>query len=251
MIKGVLLDVSGVLYSGSAVIPGAVEAIERLRNTGLPFRLVSNTSRKTARQLLQELSGFGFEITPDELLTAPLAARTLLAERELKPFLLVHPELEAEFDGMTGTDAVLVADAGEAFTHARLDAAFRLLVDGAPLYATGVNRYFRNGDGLSLDAGPFVRALEYAAGVRAIVTGKPSREFFQAAARSMDIPLNELVMIGDDVENDVLGAREAGLDAMLVRTGKFQAGDEKQAGTDSTVSDVTAAVDRILQQSEH
>lgn len=246
MPKGVLLDVSGVLEIGGEAVPGATDAVQRLRDAGLPIRLVSNTSRKTAATMLDQLAGLGFSVRQDELLTAPLAARALLEKRGLSPFLLVHPDLEPEFAGMAGEDAVLVGDAGEAFTHARLDAAFRLLMDGKPLFATGVNRYFRDGRQLSLDAGPFVRTLEYAANTRATITGKPAAAFFEAAADSIGVQVGELVMVGDDAENDVLGAREAGLDGLLVRTGKFSAGDEQRVGPENTVADIAAAVEKIL-----
>ncbi|MDX1442671.1 MAG: TIGR01458 family HAD-type hydrolase [Gammaproteobacteria bacterium] len=246
MPKAVLLDVSGVLQVGDEAIDGAIDAVDRLRDAGMPFRLVSNTSRKTAASMLEELNGLGFSFAESELLTAPVAARTLLQEKSLKPFLLVHPDLEPEFSNMEGEDAVLVGDAGEAFTHERLDAAFRLLMDGKPLYATGINRYFRDGDRLGLDAGPFVKALEYAAGVEATITGKPSRDFFAAAASSLGVSLDDLLMIGDDVENDVLGARDAELEAWLVRTGKFTAGDEERAGEEYCFADIAAATSALL-----
>ena len=248
--KALLLDVSGVLQVGDEAVPGAVDAVAELRRADLPFRLVSNTSRKTAATMLEELRGLGFDVEEDELLTAPLAARHLLQEKSLAPYLLVHADLEPEFEDMQGEDAVLVGDAGEGFTHDRLDVAFRLLMEDKPLYATGVNRYFRDGDQLSLDAGPFVKALEYAAGVEAIVTGKPSPDFFAAAARSLGVETDKLLMIGDDVESDVLGAREAGLEAWLVRTGKFTEGDDEQAGEDTTYADISAAVSAALEHRE-
>lgn len=245
--KALLLDVSGVLQVGDKAVPGAVDALARLRAAELPFRLVSNTSRKTAATMLDELHALGFDVEDHELLTAPLAARQLLHEKSLAPYLLVHPDLEPEFADMRGEDAVLLGDAGEAFTHERLNAAFRLLMDGKPLYAIGMNRYFRDGNTLSLDAGPFVKALEFAAGVEATVTGKPSASFLGTAARSLDLEPDELLMIGDDVDSDVLGARENGIAAWLVRSGKFTEGDEKRAGEDATFDDIAAAVEAALE----
>jgi HAD superfamily hydrolase (TIGR01458 family) len=95
----------------------------------------------------------------------------------------------------------------------------------------GSNRYFKESDGLSLDIGPFLRALEYAAGVQGTVLGKPSADFFHAAVADMGLEPGEVLMVGDDAEADVQGALDAGLQACLVRTGKYRPGDEDRIDT--------------------
>ena len=123
-------------------------------------------------------------------------------------------------------DYVLVGDLGEGFTYARLDEAFRCLMGGAELLALQKNRYWRTETGLSLDAGPFVAALEYASGKRATILGKPRAEFFRAALEDMGLAADEVAMVGDDPESDVAGARRAGLKGVQVRTGKWSPGTE-------------------------
>ncbi|MDC0661419.1 TIGR01458 family HAD-type hydrolase [Marinobacter sp. SS21] len=229
MYKTVLLDISGVLYQGNAAIPGAIQAVQRLRNAGAVLRFVTNTSRQPAAALLKRLHGLGFGIALEELFTAPQAARRWLIERHHRPLLIIHPELEPEFADLAqhNPDAVLLADAEERLNYAYLDQAFALLMAGAPLLAIGENRYFQGADRLHLDAGPFVRALEYAAGVRAQVAGKPSPLFFQQALAEAGGQACDTLMVGDDVQADVLGALDAGLHACLVRTGKYRQGDER------------------------
>ncbi|HCZ47370.1 MAG TPA: TIGR01458 family HAD-type hydrolase [Gammaproteobacteria bacterium] len=195
--------------------------------------------------LLQALAGRGLDIAAEELFTPTAAARGALLERGLRPLLLIHPDLMPDFAGLDtdAPNAVVVGDAGEHFGYAGLNRAFRLLHAGAPLLALGRNRYFQDADGLSLDAGPFVAALEYAAGVTAELMGKPAPALFTAAVRSTGCRPTEAVMIGDDVESDVNGAVTAGLRGVLVRTGKYRAGDEQRlaSGTD-VVDDIGAAV---------
>ena len=163
-VRGVLLDLSGVLYQGDRALTGAAEALERLRSAGLPLRFVTNVTRMPADDLARKLARLGLDVRPAELVTAPRAAREHLLARGLAPLLLVHPALREEFRDLETDepDAVLLSDAGEDFSYANLNRAFRLLMDGAPLLAMGNNRYFRDEDGLSLDIGPFVAALEYA-----------------------------------------------------------------------------------------
>lgn len=250
MISGLLIDLSGVLYVGNQAVPGAIEALKRLQECGLPYRFLTNTTRSPKQKILHQLNGMGFDVRAGQVFTAPEAARTYLEQHVLKPYLLIHPGLKEEFPRYPREqcNAVLLGDAGEAFTYNRLNKAFRVLMEGAPLIAMGDNRYFRETDGLSLDAGPFVKALEYASGQQAIITGKPSGEFFRGACRELGCDPGEVMMIGDDVESDVLGAIDSGLQAILVRTGKYQPADEdKLQGTEAAVfENFSAAIEAIL-----
>lgn len=244
----VLLDLSGTLHVGSIALPGAVDAVLRLQKAGIAVRAVSNTSRRPRSALVSLLAGMGFAFRAEEIFTAPLAARRLIEARGYRPWLLVHDDLLPEFAGLEThpPDAVLLADAGDGFSYAAMNAAFRLLQDGAAFVATGTNRCFRDGDALSLDAGPFVRALEFASGRPAELAGKPAPAFFHAALADIGCDPANAVMIGDDAENDVAGAIAAGLHGVLVKTGKFQPGDEARAGGAPCVTDLAAAIDRLL-----
>jgi ribonucleotide monophosphatase NagD (HAD superfamily) len=104
----------------------------------------------------------------------------------------------------------------------------------------GANRFFRDGGELLLDAGPFVKAIEYAASVEAVIMGKPSRQFFQQALEGVGCAPDEVLMIGDDVIGDVGGALRAGFAGCLVRTGKYLPGDEDRvAGEFAHLESVT------------
>lgn len=252
MIRAVLLDLLGVVNDGDTPIPGAVAAIARLRAEGLPIRFVSNTTRSPHRTIVAQLAGLGIAVGRDELFTPARAAVEWLTREGCAPHLLVHPDLVPEFAGNAFGDrkAVVVGDAAEAFTYAAMNAAFRQLIDGAEFLALAVNRTFKDADGgLSLDAGAFVAALEFAAGKQATVLGKPARDFFHAALAGLDCIPGQAVMVGDDAESDVAGALKAGIgSALLVRTGKYRAGDESRHAPhpSAVVDDLAAAVDWIL-----
>lgn len=249
MIRGVLCDLVGVLYEGHAVLPGAHAAIAALEGAGLVVRYLTNTTRSPCAAILARLRTLGFDIAPESLFTAPRAVRDHLAAAGLEPFLITHPGLAPEFADLprTGRPCVVVGDPGEAVDYARLNAAFRLLKAGAPLVAMGRNRYFQEDGALSLDMGPFVALLENAAETTALVLGKPAPAFFAAALASAGLAAAEAVMIGDDVEADVLGAVAAGVRGILVQTGKYRPGDERRLGAGATcVGDIEAAVGAIL-----
>jgi phospholysine phosphohistidine inorganic pyrophosphate phosphatase len=170
----------------------------------------------------------GFEVEEVEIFTPARAAAGLIGDKSCFP--LVDESLLEDLEGVTlagdRPDYVLVGDLGKGFTFDRLNAAFRCLMDGAELLALQKNRYWRKEDGLSLDAGPFVAALEYASGKNAAVIGKPEKGFFRLALEELGLGPHEVAMVGDDAEADVAGAQAAGLRGVLVKTGKYRPGVE-------------------------
>jgi HAD superfamily hydrolase (TIGR01458 family) len=250
-IDGVLLDLAGVVHDGPHIIPGAPEAIDALRQSGLPLRFVTNTTRMTRAGILGRLSVLGLSISEEELFTPVEAAKTWLRRTGRSPVLVVHENIKREFDGIAGPEkAVIVGDAGEGFDYDSLNHAFRELLDGADLVALAKNRSFKDDAGnLSLDAGAFVAALEYASGKEALIVGKPSSEFYAMALASAGCPAPDAAMVGDDAEADVAGALAVGIgSALLVRTGKYRPGDESRFTPAPTgvVDDLPAAADWIL-----
>ncbi len=249
-IKGVLIDLSGVLYVGDQPLAGARDALARLQASGLPLAYLTNTTRQTRDRIHRKLSNMGFTVPESAIYTAPQAVRAYLEEHDLRPFLLIHPDLEPEFADLVrpSPNAVVLGDAGDAFTYQALNQAFRLVVSGAPLIAMGNNRYFQEPDGLSLDIGPFLAALEHATGTEALVLGKPALQFFRAAVDAIQCQRGEVMMIGDDALADVEGALRAGLQACLVRTGKYRPGDEALIQVPGAIlaDDFPGAVDRLL-----
>jgi HAD superfamily hydrolase (TIGR01458 family) len=227
-VRGLLVDLDGTLYVGDEPVEGAREAIDRLKSSGLVLRYVTNTTRKPRREVCEQLRFLGFEVEEGEIFTPARAAVGLIGDKSCFP--LVDESLLEDLEGITlaedRPDYVLVGDLGEGFTYTRLNSAFRCLMDGAELTALQKNRYWRKEDGLSLDAGPFVAALEYASGKSATVIGKPEKGFFRLALEDLGLEPHEVAMVGDDAEADVAGAQVAGLKGILVKTGKYRRGAE-------------------------
>lgn len=230
-IKGLLVDLDGTLYVGDEPVRGAREAVSRLQSAGLELRYVTNTTRVARREVVAKLSGMGFPAREEHVFTPAAAAAARLRGRRVHA--LVAAALREDLNGVELTDdapeCVLVGDLGEGFDYARLNAAFRLLMDGADLVALQKNRYWREPGGLSLDAGAFVAALEYASGKEATVVGKPEAPFFAAALDDMGLTAHEVAMVGDDAEADVAGAKRADLVGVQVKTGKYRPGAEEGA----------------------
>jgi HAD superfamily hydrolase (TIGR01458 family) len=218
-IKGFLIDLDGTVVEANKLILGVPEALAWLRDQGLPYRFVTNTTSKPRVVIIDKLREQGLAVRAEELFTAPIVGRDYLLSNGLKRcYPVIKSSLETDLAGVElvgeAPQAVLVGD--------KLNRAFRFLLDGAAFIALAQNRYFRGEDGLCLDVGSIVAALEYASQRQSILVGKPAAEFFATAGKSLGVPSESIAVIGDDLESDALGGRNAGGLGLLVRTGKFR-----------------------------
>lgn len=233
--RGVLFDVDGTLLRDDRPIPGAPEALERLRSKGIAFRLTTNTSRRPRSAIASVLRRGGFRVEDREVLAPCVLARRRIVEsgRRRAAFLL-PAEAREDFEGVgedeSSPDWVVVGDLGREFTWERLTRAYHWIRGGASLLALHKNRVWDNGqDGVVLDAGPFVVALEYAAEVEAELVGKPARAFFDLALADLGLPAAEVMVVGDDPEADCRGGAAAGCRTVLVLSGKTSGADAARA----------------------
>ena len=226
-IEAILCDIGGVLYVGENPVEGAIEAVNRIKQR-YPIRFITNTTQKTAIEVVQKLQELGFSIESHEVITALDMTKKFLQKHQSSGEYLLVESVKPFFDALEKypKNYVVVGDAQHNFTYENLNASFRTLLHGAKLIAVAANRYFKDADNeLSMDAGCFVSALEYASGQKATIIGKPSKEFYTLTCEMLGFKPQHCLMIGDDIEGDILGAQEAGLQAALVKTGKFSQSD--------------------------
>ncbi len=239
MNTGLLIDLDGVLYQGEHVIPGSVETIHWIQQQSIPHVFITNTTSRPRSRIVDKLNYLGFGISADSILTPPVAACQWLSRNVSGPTALFVPENTREDfssipllgDKSEKVSAIVLGDIAQAWTFEELNRAFRLLMQEPKpvLIALGMTRYWRAASGLQLDVGPYVKALEYAAGCNAVVLGKPSAHFFETALKSMQCDAASAIMIGDDIVGDIQGAQRVGIRGVLVRTGKFRESDLEDA----------------------
>ena len=246
----ILLDVDGVLSVSGEPIPGAVEAVLRLRAEGHRLRFVTNNSTRSRGALAAELRELGLELEDSELQTTPIAAAEQLGGRRVYGLVMsaIVPDLAGiELVG-EGADAVLVGGCDETtepnqvFSHMNLARAFSEIQAGADLFCLHKNAWWQTARGPMLDGGAFVAALEYATGVEATVIGKPSASFFAAALAALDAEPELTWLVTDDLEQDVRGAQLFGMKTLLLRTGKFRPDAVERSGVmpDAIISSLAA-----------
>ncbi|WP_037683820.1 HAD-IIA family hydrolase [Streptomyces griseus] len=260
-VRAVLIDVDGVLTVSWQPLPGAVGALREIRDAGLAVVLVTNTTSRTRASIAGTLADAGFPVTADDILTAPAVTAAHLAERApgARCVLLNSggdsgDDIGEDLAGVTlvdgsdsDVDVVVLGGAGPEFGYAALNRAFHHLQRGARLVAMHRNLYWRTDAGLQLDSGAFLAGLEAAVRIEAEVTGKPSPAFFAAALAHLGAGADEALMVGDDIESDVLAAQRAGISGVLVKTGKYLPETHRDAsGTPDHVVDSFADLPALL-----
>lgn len=228
----ILFDLDGTLYVGDQAIPGAIEAITQLRQRGLQLRFLTNTTTKSHAELVKQCLRLGFTIAPEELISAPAAARLELQamqqtmNRPLRIWPVVADAIKADFSAFTWDeqtpDFIVLGDIGDAWNLALINSLFNAMHSGAELIALHKNRFWQTTDGLKADIGFFVAGLEYVCSKTARVMGKPNRDFFQRVLDSAGINAANALMVGDDIDSDIGGAQQLGIRGCLVKTGKFR-----------------------------
>ena len=257
--RAVLIDLDGVMYDSQSPIPGAAQTIDWLDKSAIPYLFVTNTCSIPRDAIVQQLSAMQINISPDKILTPIVVARQWLHEHDVEPIALyLEPAALSEFsdykllcaDAESGAGAVLISDIGEAWNYHSLNRALRLLLSEPKpiLVALGMSRYWQSENGLALDVGPFIKALEFACSTQALVMGKPATSFFQTAVKLLNLDPSQVLMIGDDIISDIQASQQAGLKAAQVKTGKFLAADLHGEVTPDDVIDSIADLPVLWQR---
>ncbi len=232
-VRGVIFDIDGVLTYRGEVYPGAVQVVDTLRNNHILLRFLTNSTLKSRASCAEKLRLAGFRVEDEQVITASFATAVYL--RTLKPrscWVMVDREGMDEFVEFTqdseDPEYLVVGDNRSKFDFAHLNQALRLLKQGAKLIAMQSELLDTSMGDLELNVGSWVGMLERAAGVQAVSIGKPSAFVFELALGSMGLDKKDVIVVGDRISTDVLGARALGMRSILVKTGEFDARDLDQ-----------------------
>ncbi len=232
MYQAVLLDLDGVLYIGNRAIDGAADAVARLMDSGIQVAGVTNTTTQAKHTIAQKLRTLGIPLHEQHLFTPASLVQSHIGSHTARLYVRedLRHDLQVREDPKNPVFVVMGDIGGMGYPPETMHEIFTHLMQGASLLALHKNRFWQKEDGLHLDLGTWVAALEYATGKPAKVFGKPSRDFFLHICRQLGALPQHTLMVGDDIESDIAGAQQAGLDAALVQTGKYNAQFVAQTG---------------------
>ncbi len=224
------MDVDGVLVFRGVPYPGAKETIDYLKEKGLILRFVTNSTLKSRKSCAERLRRSGFNIEDEEVITASYATASYL--RKINPrscWILLEGEGFEEFNDIPqdseNPEYVVMGDYRDKFTFSNMNKALRLLLKGSKLIGMSQELVDTSLGSIELNVGSWVRMLEKASGTKATYIGKPNPFMFELALESMGLGKEEVVMVGDNLTTDVLGARNVGIKSVLVKTGEFTEAD--------------------------
>jgi 4-nitrophenyl phosphatase len=263
-LRGVLIDLDGVVYTGRDPIPGAAAFLAEARSRGLKFLLVTNNSTTSPELVAERLRGMQIDVEPDEILTsaqtavayvrlhAEAGARVrivgeagLRKAAEQEGFLIVE-------DGEVASDWV-IAGLDRSFTYAKLASATRDILSGARFVATNADALLPiEGGQVIPGAGTMIAAIQTATAVEPVVVGKPEPGLFEHGLRRLGgLSPDDAAMIGDRIDTDIVGGRHAGLRTILVLTGVTTAADAALASPppDAIVTDLGSVAELFGWQS--
>jgi NagD protein len=232
---GYLIDMDGVIYRGSEMIPGADQFIRGLRNQQIPFLFLTNNSQRTRRDVAIKLRRMGIDVEEEHIFTCAMATARFLAQQRPNGTAYVIGEgglLQAlHHNGYSIVDHdpdYVVIGEGRTITAESLEVATRMILNGAKLIATNLDPNCPTAQGTRPGCGAIVAFLEAATGRRAFSVGKPSPVMMRAARKQLGLATSETIMIGDTMETDILGGVQMGYRTILVLSGGTQLTDLDQ-----------------------
>jgi NagD protein len=223
---GILIDMDGVIYRGSAMIPGADRFISDLLEDEVPFLFMTNNSQRTRRDVATRLNRLGIEVGEEHVFTCAMATASFLANQKPNGTAFVIGEgglLNALHNhGYSVVDKdpdYVVVGEGRTFSFELAEAALNMVQGGAKLVATNLDPNCPTQHGVRPGCGALVALLEAASGIKAFSVGKPSPVMLRAARKELGLSTAQTIVIGDTMETDILGGCQMGYKTVLVLSG--------------------------------
>jgi 4-nitrophenyl phosphatase len=233
-----LFDLDGVLTSGkeSPVLLGGTKVINKIRaSKGKSFFVVTNDSTDTVETVLGRLLRFDIPVSAHEILTSARLTAQYVAKK--------HPGATYHLVGEKGLDEELkreglkpakemradyvIVGLDRWLTYDKLDKASEIARNGAKIVACHSARLYMYEKRVAMAVGPIVKAIEYASSKKAVAIGKPSRLMFELALEMGGCKPKDAVMVGDQEETDIVGAKKMGITSIIVKTGVYSRGETK------------------------
>ncbi|MGE3410075.1 MAG: HAD-IIA family hydrolase [Pirellulales bacterium] len=231
-LHGFLIDMDGVIYRGSELIPGAERFVRMLLDKDIPFLFLTNNSQRTRRDVATKLCRLGIEVQDRHIFTCAMATARFLAWQKPGGTAYVIGEgglLQAlHKNGYSVVDHdpdYVVVGEGRSLSFEMLESAVRMILGGAKLIATNMDPNCPTANGTRPGCGATVSMLETATGLKAFSAGKPSPIMMRAARKELGLEASETTMIGDTMETDILGGVQLGYRSVLVLSGGTQLAD--------------------------
>ncbi len=255
---GYLIDMDGVIYRGSNLIPGAEEFIQELLQAEIPFLFLTNNSQRTRRDVATKLNRLGIKVDESHVFTCAMATARFLAQQKPGGTAYVIGEggllTALHNNGYSIVDKdpdYVVVGEGRTITFETIEAALNMVLNGAKLVATNLDPNCPTQQGTRPGCGAIVAMLEEASGVKAFSVGKPSPVMMRAARKELGLTASQTIVIGDTMSTDIIGGVQLGYHTILVLSGTTASEDlGKYAYRPDLIVDSIADLDNAVLKDE-
>jgi len=256
-VRGLVIDLDGCVYVGNTPIPGAAEAIKKLRQMGLKIVFLTNNSTLTRKNYRKKLERMGVMAGEDEILTSGVVAARYIKKKSMGTRILPIAEEgfteEAKSLGLemlgpnrwTEAECVVVG-LDRRLTYDKLAKACLAIRAGAFYLATNLDNVYPSEEGYLPGAGSIAALITAATGVHPVSVGKPEKEASIQALELLGATPSEVLFVGDRVDTDVAAAKAVGCKSILVKTGAYQLFKENLLQADYVVESI-AYVPHLLE----
>jgi 4-nitrophenyl phosphatase len=228
-IRGMIIDMDGVLWRGKEPLSGMPELFSMMRRMTLPFVLATNNASASPASVQAKLAAMGVEISREEVLGSAEATVAWLSQRQapgtsvyvIGEDALCDALAQAGFKLPTRSDGVrsVVVGIDREINWSKMTEAVLAIRAGALFVGTNPDPSFPFKRGLAPGNGAILAALQAASGVKPVIIGKPESPLFEQAMQRIGTAPEETLVLGDRLETDILGGKQAGLRTGLVLTG--------------------------------
>ena len=253
MQKPLLIDLDGVLRLGDKPAEDIILFLNYLEENKIPSCILSNSSLYSSDQIYHFFNSHSINIEIP-IITAIDAAHSYVNEKFTKVAAYTSENVIGKFADLLdfeNPEAVLIGDIGDVWNYKLVQTIFEYLQNGAELIAVHKNKYWnKTGTGIQLDAGPFIHAIEYASETKATLIGKPSPLYFSQALKKMNCKLEDsFIMLGDDLDSDMKGAKKLEAETILIYSGKTKSPitDEKNEFVDHHTNSLVEVI-KVLEE---
>ena len=225
-IESWLTDMDGVLVHEGEPVPGAPEFVNRMKESGKPFLILTNNSIYTPRDLQARLTRMGFDVPETSIWTAALATAQFLDDQQPggSAYVIGEAGLTTALHeiGYTLTDSdpdYVVLGETRSYSFTAITRAIRLVDGGARFIATNPDPTGPSTEGALPATGAVAALITRATGVDPYFVGKPNPLMMRSALNNVGGHSETTAMIGDRMDTDIVAGMEAGLETVLVLSG--------------------------------
>jgi len=250
--KYIVLDLDGTLYAGKTLFSFTGDFLKTVRGTGRKPIFLTNNSSRSKKAYFEKLGNLGIAENQEEIYTSGTATVEYLAAKGIKEiYLMASPSmtdefLEAGFTLVNDSPKAVVLTFDTTFTYEKFCIAHDLIIAGVPFYATNPDNHVPLENGIMHpDIGTFISAFRTSTGKEPLIVGKPEKHIYEQLRTHLGCEKEEMVMVGDRLNTDILGANNYGMDSILVLSGETtrkmheqalkEAGGKAGAGQSATI----------------